>query len=76
MALCQNESENMESIREAKTIYTHATQEVNVLCSTTIKEVKAACAQSIQEAEKFVLGHQRSRSLWSLSGGLASTVAC
>ena len=53
MALCQNESETMESIREAKAIYAHATQEAKTLCSTTIKEAKATCAHSIQEAENL-----------------------
>ena len=40
MALCQNESETAESIKEAKAI-----------CKITIKEAKATCPCSIQEAE-------------------------
>ena len=51
MSLCQNNSQMTESIKEAKAICTHSTQEAETLCSTTIKEAKATCACSIQEAE-------------------------
>ena len=51
MSLCQNDSETTESIKEAKAICTHSTQEAETLCSTTIKEVKATCICSIQEAK-------------------------
>ena len=53
MALCENESKTMESIREAKTICTCSTQEAETLYSTTIKEAKATCTHSIQEAENL-----------------------
>ena len=53
MALHWNESKTMKSIREAKAVCTHATQEAKTLCSTTIKEAKATCACSIQEAENL-----------------------
>ena len=51
MSLCQNNSETTESVKEAKAICIHSTQEAETLCSTTIKEAKATCACSIQEAE-------------------------
>ena len=53
MALCQNKSKTLESIREAKAICTCATQEAKVLCSTTIREVKVTYACSILEAENL-----------------------
>ena len=51
MDLHQNDSETEESIKEAKAIWTHSTQETITLCSTTIKEAKAICACSTQETE-------------------------
>ena len=51
MGLCQNGSETTESIKEAKAICVHSTQEAETLCSTTIKEAKATLACFIQEAE-------------------------
>ena len=51
MALCQDDFETTEFIKEAKAICTHSTQEAKTLCSTTIKEAKATCTHSIQEAE-------------------------
>ena len=51
MGLCWNDSETTESIKEAKPICAHSTQEARILCSTTIKEAKATCTCSIQEGE-------------------------
>ena len=51
MSLHRNNSETTESIKEAKAICAHSTQEAETLCSTTIKEAKATCACSIQEAK-------------------------
>ena len=51
MALCQNNSETAESIKEAKAICTHSMQEAKTLCSTAIMEAKAVCAHSTQEAK-------------------------
>ena len=51
MSLCQNDSETTESIKEAKAICAHSTQEAKTLCSTTIKEAKATCTCPTQEAQ-------------------------
>ena len=51
MSLCQNDSKTTESIKEAKAICTHSTQEAKTLCSTTVKEAKATCICSIQESK-------------------------
>ena len=50
MDLHRNDSETTESIKEAKAICTHSTQEAKTLCSTTLKEAKATYACFIQEA--------------------------
>ena len=51
MGLHQNDSVTTESLKEARAICTHATQDAETLCSTTIKEAKAICICSIQETE-------------------------
>ena len=51
MGLCQNDSKTTESIKEARAICIHATQEAETLCSTTIKEAKVIYIHSIQEAK-------------------------
>ena len=51
MSLHRNNSEMTESVKEAKAICAHSTQEAETICSTTIKEAKATCACSIQEAK-------------------------
>ena len=51
MSLCQNDFKTTESIKEAKAICDHSTQEAKTLCSTTIKEAMATCTHSIQEAK-------------------------
>ena len=51
MVLPHNDSKTTESIKGAKTVCTHSTQEAKTLCFTTIKEAKAICIHSTQEAE-------------------------
>ena len=51
MELCQNDSETTESIKEARAICTHATQDAEALCSATVKEAKATCAHAIWKAK-------------------------
>ena len=41
MALCQNDSEAMESIKEVKAICTHSIQEAEDHCSVAIREAEA-----------------------------------
>ena len=65
--LCQNDSETTESIKEAKAICAHSTQEAKTLCSTTIKEAKATCAYSIQEAETLCSMTVRDMEAWEAS---------
>ena len=67
MSLCQNDSETTESIKEAKAICTHSTQEAETLCSTTIKEAKATCACFIQEAETLCSKTVRDAKAWGAS---------
>ena len=76
MALHQNDSETMESIKEVKAICTCSTQEAETLCSTTIKEAKAICTHSTQEAETLCSTTIREAGgSGSLSGWLTSTIA-
>ena len=51
MELHQNISETMISIKEARAICTHTTQDAEALCSATVKEAKATCAHTTQEAK-------------------------
>ena len=51
MELCQNDSKIMESIKEARAICAHTTQDAEALCSTTVKEAKATCAHTVWGAE-------------------------
>ena len=67
MALCQNDSKTAESIKEAKAICAHSTQEAVTLCSTTIKEAKATCAYSIQKAETLCSTAIRDVEAWGAS---------
>ena len=75
MALCQNESETTESmkeanaicitaVREAKATCAHSIQEAKTLCSMAIKEAKATCAHSIQEAETLCSMAIRDTEAW------------
>ena len=67
MSLHQNDSETTESIKEAKAICTHSTQEAETLCSTTIKEAKTTCAHSIQEAKTLCSKTIRDTEAWGAS---------
>ena len=51
MELCQNNSETVESIKEARAIRARAAMDAEALCSTTVKEAKATCTCIILEAE-------------------------
>ena len=50
MALHQNDSETVESIKEAKAICTHSIQEAKTLCSTAIRkaETQGKCSSQCQ----------------------------
>ena len=67
MSLLQNDSKTTESIKEAKAICAHSTQEAETLCSTIIKEAKATCANSIQEAETLCSKTIREAEAWGAS---------
>ena len=67
MGLCQNNSETTESIKDAKSICTHSTQEAETLYSATIKEAKATCACSIQETETLCSMAIRDTETWGAS---------
>ena len=67
MALHQNDSETTESIKEAKAICAHSTQEAKTLCSTTIKEAKATCSHSIQKAKTLCSMAVRDTETWGAS---------
>ena len=54
MELCQNHSKTMESIKEAKAICAHATQdaeEAKATCAHTIWEAKVLCSMAIRDTE-------------------------
>ena len=53
MELCWNDSETVESTKEARATCTHTTLDAEALCSATVKEAKATCAHTIWEAETF-----------------------
>ena len=53
MALCQNDSKTMKSIKEAKAICAHPTQEAKTLCSTTIREAEAWGASQAGSLQKL-----------------------
>ena len=57
----------MESIREAKAICIHSTQEAKTLCSTTIREAKAICIHSTQEAKTLCSATIREAEAWGAS---------
>ena len=77
MALCRNDSETMESIKEAKATCTHSIKEAKILCPTTIEKSKAICTCSTQEAETLCfMTIREAEGLGSLSGWLTSTIAC
>ena len=65
MSLCWNDSKTTESIKEAKAICTHSTQET--LCSTTVKEAKATCTHSVQEVKTLCSKTIRDVEAWGAS---------
>ena len=67
MELCQNDSEMIESIREAKVVWTHATQDAEALCSTTIKEAKATCTHTVWEVKALCSMTIRDTEIWGAS---------
>ena len=67
MDLHQNDSKTTESIKEAKAICAHSTQEGKALCSTAIKDAKATCAWSIQEAKTLCSMAVRDVETWGAS---------
>ena len=67
MELHQNNSETMESIKEARAICAHATQDAEALCSATVKEAKATCTHTIQEAKTLCSTAIRDAEIWGAS---------
>ena len=60
MALCENDSETTESIKEAKIICTHAIQQTKNCCSVAIREAeaqRASQAVSIQQSHHKAVQH-------------------
>ena len=51
MELHWNDSETVESIKEARAVCTHTSLDAEALCSTTAKEAKASCTHTIWEAK-------------------------
>ena len=51
MALCQNESQTIESIKEAKAIYDTAIKEAKATCACSIQEAETLCSMAIRDAE-------------------------
>ena len=69
MELHQNDSETVESIKEARAICNHASLDAEALCSTTVKEAKATCACTIWEAKALCSTAIRDAKTWgSLPG--------
>ena len=67
MKLCQNNSETVESIKEARAIYTHATLDAKALCSATVEEAKATCTHTIQESKALCSAAMRDAKTWGAS---------
>ena len=66
MALCQNNSDAMESIKEAKAICAHSIQEVLNCCSVAIREVEAqrvSQAVSLQQSHHKTVQHLKEESI-------------
>ena len=53
MSLCQNESKNQESIKEAKAICACSIREAETNCAHSIKEAEICCLTAIREAEAW-----------------------
>ena len=72
MALHQNDSKTMESIKEAKAICTCSIQEAETCCSTAIREVEAwgACkAGSLQQSHAKTIQHLEEKAIKEESKG-------
>ena len=67
MGFCQHDSKTIKSIKKARAICASATQDAEILCSTTIKEAKATCIHSIQEAETLCSMTVRDMEAWGAS---------
>ena len=67
MELHQNDSETVESIKEARAIWTHATLDAEALCSTTVKKAKATYASTIWEAKAICSTAIRDAETWGAS---------
>ena len=66
MAPCENDSQTMESIKEAKAICTHSIQEVENCCSVAIREVEAqrvSQAISLQQSHHKAVQHLEEESI-------------
>ena len=50
MAICQNEAEATEAMREVKTHCGAAIREVEIHCATTVREAEGHCSTTITEA--------------------------
>ena len=72
MALHQNNSETMDSIKEDKAICTHSTEEAETLCSTTIREAeaqRASQAGSLQQLHAKSIQHLEEQAIEEESKG-------
>ena len=67
MELHQNDSETVESIKEARAICTHVGMDAEALCSSTVKEAKATYAHPIQEAKTACSMAIRDAETWGAS---------
>ena len=66
MVLCQNNSETMESIKEAKATCTHSIQEAEDCCSVAIREAEAqrvSQAVSLQQSHHKTVQHLEEESI-------------
>ena len=72
LALCQNDSETTESIKEAKASCTQSIQEAKTLCSTAIREVEAwgaSQAGSLQQSHAKTVQHLEEEAIKEESKG-------
>ena len=67
MELHWNDSETVESIKEARAICAHVAMGAEALCSSTVKEAKATCPHIIQEAESACSMAIRDAEIWGAS---------
>ena len=51
MDLCWNNSETVESIKEAKAVFAHAIWEAKTICSAAIRDAETICSVAIREAK-------------------------